>query len=307
MKPDERNKIIALVAGIVVVFGVGGFNIVRLMGGGGSDASPTPAPPVTPEQQVTVAPTQPLLGGSPSPDGANSGTLVQSGQEMSPSPGIRVASLGQEPSPLPVNAANPFRPIESKSQPVPAPTPAPIRISESARSYTPPRRQEYNPSVSQMRVAPKNQEFSQRSRPVVPEKTTPRASAARSERDYLAAIPLELVGVVEGESGACALIKLKDEQVLVGVGERISEFRVEKIDLDSVTLVHSRLRRTLRVGADGTSNNSMSEPESKETALLLPVTEVTAKRSSLFQQSPVAECPSLPESPERLEPFEGQP
>jgi len=304
MKPDERNKIIALVAGIVVVFGVGGFNIVRLMGGGGSP-EPSPTPPATPDMPLTITPSPPIENGSPSPFLPSPGMVAQSGQEVMPSPGARSMEFTQEPSPLPVNAANPFRPISAGPPSVAAPTPAPNRASYPSASYAPPMRREEAPAASRMSVAPRGQDSAPPA-PVISAKAPPRVSPTRKLRDYLAAIPLELVGVVENGSGSCALIKLGDEQVLVGPGERVSEFRVEKIELDSVTLVHSKLRRTLRVGADGTSSSSMIEPEVKQSALLLPVMG-TVKRSSLFKQSPDAICPAIPDAPERLEPFGGQP
>ncbi|MGC4047859.1 MAG: hypothetical protein QM758_29030 [Armatimonas sp.] len=307
MKPDERNKIIALVAGIMVVFGAGGFNIVRMMGGGGSPA-PSPTPLANADQQLTITPSPPMAAdGSPSPFTPTPGTVAQGSQEVTATPGVRTAMLN-EPSPLPVNAANPFRPIgpgPGKSRTPGAPVSGQSQAGGPAPSYTAQAPRGYAAPVTRMSIAPKERDSAPtRAQQPSVSKAASRVSVARSERQYLAAIPLELVGVVENESGACALIKLHDEQVLVGVGERVSEFRVEKIEMDSVTLVHAHMKRTLRVGADGTSSSTMSPPDEGQTALLLPVETKLTKRSSLFQQGPVAACPTIPEAPERLEPFE---
>lgn len=254
IKPEDRTKVIVLLAAVALVFGYGLFNLFGPKNSGSAVAStnaaapppaangaPAAAPPAN-TQVAASAPTERAPGAASAPAEIVPPEITQTTAGSSP-----VIVTPELPRVRPDLESDPFVPLPppvvvAPAAPASKPSTVIVRDVPSGPRSAPPA------FVPEAKTLPRAQVPTGQA-PMVPPPVVlaPRAGAI-SPAPVVPAKPLQLVGVVWG-ARPVAMIRVGERQYYARQGERIADYRVVALGMEEVTLRGDKQARfVLRVG-----------------------------------------------------------
>lgn len=261
IKPEDRPKVIALLAAVAVVFGYGLLQAAKILAPGSGGGAATPVADTGTAAPGGVAPASVASAPAGASGAANETTAPATGAAPSsaaPAPGT-VLVTNDRPIVRPNLTKNPFKPLPPP-EPVVGTTPGGTGTAAAAPSS--PSRVTVDESPRQMRSTPAD--TPEVAAPALPRTASKQASAPPPAPErfvppapngprvlpapVVPAKPLQLVGVVWG-TRPVAMIRVGGQEFFVRQGERVADYRVIGLGMENVTLRSDQQARfVLRVG-----------------------------------------------------------